>query len=144
MKKNTTAEKAILDAQKAAKAIKENTDKSLQELMNNAIAKLVMESDDEPEDDKDSYEVEDVKTEDEPKDSDDAAVDGTLKQKRTSLQLMMLTIKQARISLLLMMLKVNGQIWMISKLMTVILISQAWKEKNFSKSLDNWIRVTSW
>ena len=79
MKKNTTAEKAILDAQKAAKAIKENTDKSLQELMNNAIAKLVMESDDEPEDDdKDSYEVEDVKTEDEPKDSDDAVVDGTV------------------------------------------------------------------
>lgn len=71
MKKNTTAEKAILDAQKAAKAIKENTDKSLQELMNNAIAKLVMESDD-PEDDQDSYEVEDVKTEEEPKDSDDA------------------------------------------------------------------------
>lgn len=70
MKKNTTAEKAILDAQKAAKAIKENTEKSLQELMNNAISKLVMESDDEPEDDQDSYEVEDVKTEEEPKDSD--------------------------------------------------------------------------
>lgn len=72
MKKNTTAEKAILDAQKAAKAIKENTEKSLQELMNNAISKLVMESDDEPEDDQDSYEVEDVKTEEEPKGSDDA------------------------------------------------------------------------
>ncbi len=71
MKKNTTAEKAILDAQKAAKAIKENTDKSLQELMNNAIAKLVMESEDEPEDEKDSYEVEDVETEEEPKVSDE-------------------------------------------------------------------------
>lgn len=74
MKKNTTAEKAILDANKAAKAIKENTENTLQEMMNNAIAKLVMESEDKPEDEKDDYEVEDVKTEDEPKSDDVASV----------------------------------------------------------------------
>lgn len=74
MKKNTTAEKALLDAQKAAKAIKENTEKTLQDLVNNAITKLVMESEDEPEDEKDSYEVEDVKADEEPKAADDAPV----------------------------------------------------------------------
>lgn len=61
MKKNNTAEKVALDAQKISKAIKENTENSLLSLMNEAINNLMQEDDEE--ENEDSYEVEDVDTE---------------------------------------------------------------------------------
>lgn len=67
MKKNNTAEKTILDAEKIAAALKEGTEKSLSNIMNEAISKLVMEADEndyEDETEDDSYEVEDVETND--------------------------------------------------------------------------------
>lgn len=78
MKKNNTAEKAILDAEKTAKAIKEHTEKSLRDLMNEAINNIVKESED-FEENEDSYEEEDVDTEETPTVADttpDTEVDG--------------------------------------------------------------------
>lgn len=66
MKKNNTAEKAILDAEKTAKAIKEHTEKSLRDLMAEAINNIVKESAEDFEEDEDSYEEEDVDTEETP------------------------------------------------------------------------------
>lgn len=68
MKKNNTAEKTILDAEKLTKALKEGTEKSLRDIMNETLSKLVMESDDDDEEnvEDDSYDVEDVDTEEIP------------------------------------------------------------------------------
>lgn len=78
-KKNNTAEKALLDAEKISKALKESTEKTLKSIVNEAISDFIKD-DDEPKNDDiekeeqpiddDSFEVEDVKTEEEP--SDDA------------------------------------------------------------------------
>lgn len=62
MKKNNTAEKTILDAEKISKALKESTEKSLRSMLNEAISNIVSEDDDEDDDKEDSYEVEDVTT----------------------------------------------------------------------------------
>ena len=69
-KKNNTAEKTVLDAEKITSALKEGTEKQLRALMNEAISNLIKEDEDEPElDDEhvpaedDSYEVEDVDAE---------------------------------------------------------------------------------
>lgn len=64
MKKNNTAEKTILDAEKITKALKESTEKSLRDIMNEAISNLVQEDDEEVEDD--SYEEEDIPASDAP------------------------------------------------------------------------------
>lgn len=69
-KKNNTAEKTVLDAEKITSALKEGTEKQLRDLMNEAISKLIKEDEDEdpeiqdaePAED-DSYEVEDVDAE---------------------------------------------------------------------------------
>jgi len=67
MKKNNTAEKTILDAEKITKALKESTEKSLRDIMNEAISNLVQEGDDDIEEvEDDSYEEEDVPTSDAP------------------------------------------------------------------------------
>lgn len=58
MKKLNTAEKAILDAQKTANAIKEGTQKSLQSVVNEAINSYILEG--EEIEDEDTYSVEDV------------------------------------------------------------------------------------
>lgn len=66
MKKNNTAEKTIRNAEQITKALKESTEKSLKDIMNEAIANLIKEGDDiddEPKDDEEnSYDVEDVDT----------------------------------------------------------------------------------
>ena len=75
MKKNNTAEKTILDAKKLTKALKEGTEKSLRDIMNEAISNLVMEEENDDEIEDDSYDVEDVDTEETPNvpDETDAA-----------------------------------------------------------------------
>jgi hypothetical protein len=67
-KKNNTAEKTILNAEKVTKALKEGTEKQLQSILNETLSKLIKEEEDveENEDDvvaDDGYEVEDVETE---------------------------------------------------------------------------------
>jgi hypothetical protein len=67
-KKNNTAEKTILDAEKITKALKEGTEKQLQSILNETISNLIKEDEDieEIEDEvvaDDGYEVEDVETE---------------------------------------------------------------------------------
>ena len=67
-KKNNTAEKTILDAEKITKALKEGTEKQLRNLLNEAVANIIKEDEDfeEVEDEvvaDDGYEVEDVDTE---------------------------------------------------------------------------------
>lgn len=66
MKKNNTAEKTIHNAEQITKALKESTEKSLKDLMNEAISNLIKEDDAEDEEPKDneenSYDVEDVDT----------------------------------------------------------------------------------
>ena len=70
MKKNNTAEKAALDAEKITKALQESTEKSLKDIINEAIKKVVKE-DDEIEDPEDnSYDVEDVEPNETPEVSD--------------------------------------------------------------------------
>ena len=75
MKKNNTAEKTILNAEKVTKALKEGTEKTLQALVNEAISNIILEGEDEDEveapsvedietKDDDSFEVEDVNVED--------------------------------------------------------------------------------
>ena len=59
-KNNTTIKKSVLEAEKLSKAIKEGTKRSLSAMMNEAINKIIAESEEE---DEDSYEVEDVDTE---------------------------------------------------------------------------------
>lgn len=67
-KKNNTAEKTILNAEKITKALKEGTEKQLRNLLNEAVANIIKEDEDfeEVEDEvvaDDGYEVEDVDTE---------------------------------------------------------------------------------
>ena len=67
-KKNNTAEKTILNADKITKALKEGTEKQLQSILNEALSNIIKEDEDveEVEDEvvaDDGYEVEDVETE---------------------------------------------------------------------------------
>ena len=75
MKATNTAGKAVLDAQKIADALKEGTDKTLRGLLNETINKIISEEkeDEEPLEDN-SYEEEEVETNDggEKKDKDEA------------------------------------------------------------------------
>lgn len=73
MKKNNTAEKTILEAEKLSEALKEGTQNSLKDIMNEAINRLIMESDDD--DDENKFEVEDVETEETPA-SDETGCEG--------------------------------------------------------------------
>lgn len=74
MKTNNTAEKTIRDAEKIAKALQEGTEKSLRNIVNEAIANMVMEEDESDDDEReDSYSVEDVDTEETPAASDENA-----------------------------------------------------------------------
>lgn len=69
MKKNNTAEKSVLDAEKITKALQEGTEKTLRSLVNEAVSKFINEEldDEEPEEvEDDSYEVEDVDANDAP------------------------------------------------------------------------------
>lgn len=68
MKKNNTAEKSVLNAEKITKALQEGTEKTLRNLVNEAISKFINEEEEEsPEEvEDDSYDVEDVNTDDAP------------------------------------------------------------------------------
>ena len=71
MKRNNTAEKAALDAEKITKALQEGTEKTLRDIINEAITKVVKEdidTDEDPEDD--SYDVQDVEPNEAPEVSD--------------------------------------------------------------------------
>jgi len=73
MKTNNTAEKTIRDAEKITKALQEGTEKSLRNIVNEAIANMVMEDEGEDDEREDSYSVEDVDTEEVPAASDEKA-----------------------------------------------------------------------
>lgn len=72
MKKNNTTEKSVVNAEKLAKALKEGTEKTLRNLVNEALTNMILESEDEEEAkdaeveneeevvDDNSFEVEDV------------------------------------------------------------------------------------
>ena len=68
MKKNNTAEKAVLGAEKIANALKESTEKSLRNIINETISNLIVESEEDPEND--SYDVQDVEPDETPEVSD--------------------------------------------------------------------------
>ena len=68
MKKNNTAEKAVLGAEKIASALKESTEKSLRNIINETISNLIVESEEDPEND--SYDVQDVEPDETPEVSD--------------------------------------------------------------------------
>lgn len=72
MKKNNTAEKAVLGAEKITKALKESTEKSLRNIINEAIANVISENVEDTEDD--SFVVNDVEPDETPvvSDVDDA------------------------------------------------------------------------
>lgn len=74
MKKNNTAEKTILEAEKLSEALKEGTQNSLKDIMNEAINRFITESEDV--DDEDKFEVEDVDTEEIPSSDDTCCKDG--------------------------------------------------------------------
>lgn len=84
MKKKNTAKKTAINAQKISEALKEGTQKSLQDMLNEAISNTLMEAEKDEEDPKDSeeedvenaededgYDVEDVDTEDAADNEDD-------------------------------------------------------------------------
>ena len=80
-KKNNTAEKTILNAEKITKALKEGTEKQLQSILNEALSNIIKEDEDieEVEDEvvaDDGYEVEDVETEDTSIDDETPEVEG--------------------------------------------------------------------
>ena len=80
-KKNNTAEKTILDAEKITKALKEGTEKQLQSILNEALSNIIKEDEDieEVEDEvvaDDGYEVEDVETEETSIDDETPEVEG--------------------------------------------------------------------
>lgn len=80
-KKNNTAEKTILNAEKITKALKEGTEKQLQNILNETISNLIKEDEDieEVEDEvvaDDGYEVEDVETEETSIDDETPEVEG--------------------------------------------------------------------
>lgn len=68
MKKNNTAEKAVLGAEKITKALKESTEKSLRDIINETISNLIVEGVEDPEND--SYDVQDVEPDETPEVSD--------------------------------------------------------------------------
>ena len=71
MKKDNTAEKAVLNAEKITKALQEGTEKTLQSIINEAISRFVTENDDEEEGPKDnSFDVNDVEPNEVPEVSD--------------------------------------------------------------------------
>ena len=71
MKKDNTAEKAALNAEKITKALQEGTEKTLQSIINEAISRFVTENDDEEEGPKDnSFDVNDVEPNEVPEVSD--------------------------------------------------------------------------
>lgn len=74
MKKNNTAEKTVLDAERIAKALKEGTEKSLKNIINEAISSVINESADEEDVDENDFEVEDVEKS-EPQDKTDEVAD---------------------------------------------------------------------
>lgn len=74
MKKNNTAEKTILEVEKLSEALKEGTQNSLKDIMNEAINRFITESEDG--DDEDKFEVEDVDTEEIPSSDDTCCKDG--------------------------------------------------------------------
>ena len=49
MKKNNTAEKSIIKAEQLSKALKENTEKTLRDLVNETINNLILEDEETPE-----------------------------------------------------------------------------------------------
>ena len=69
MKKNNTAEKAALDAEKITKALQESTEKSLRDIINEAISNVIAESEDDEEQDYGS-DVQDVEPDETPEVSD--------------------------------------------------------------------------
>ena len=74
MKKNNTAEKSIIKADKISKALRENTEKTLRDLVNETITNLILEDEETPEEnDENEYEVEDV--ENDSKETDDVEVE---------------------------------------------------------------------
>lgn len=80
-KKNNTAEKTILNAEKITKALKEGTEKQLQSILNEALSNIIKEDEDieEVEDEvvaDDGYEVEDVETEETSIDDETPEVEG--------------------------------------------------------------------
>ena len=74
MKKNNTAEKAVLGAEKIANALKESTEKSLRDIINETINNLIIEGVEDTEND--SYDVQDVEPDETPEVSDVNAEDG--------------------------------------------------------------------
>ena len=69
MKKNNTAEKAALDAEKITKALQESTEKSLRDIINEAISNVITEGEDDEEQDYGS-DVQDVEPDETPEVSD--------------------------------------------------------------------------
>lgn len=88
MKKNNTTEKSIVNAEKLTKALKEGTEKTLRDLVNETLTKMILEGEEdekveEPEVeneeevvDDNSFEVEDVEVDDN-SDNDEAEVEDT-------------------------------------------------------------------
>ena len=74
MKKNNTAEKAVLGAEKITKALKESTEKSLRDIINETISNLIVENVEDTEND--SYDVQDVEPDETPEVSDVNAEEG--------------------------------------------------------------------
>ena len=77
MKKNNTVEKSIIKADKISKALKENTEKTLRNLVNETISNLILEEESPEEDDENEYEVEDVEVETDSKEDDETEVNDT-------------------------------------------------------------------
>lgn len=73
MKKNNTAEKAVLSAEKISKALKESTEKSLRDIINDTISNIILESEEDP---KDSFDVNEVEPDETPEVSDVNADEG--------------------------------------------------------------------
>ena len=62
MKKNNTAEKTILKAEKVSQALKEGTEKTLRSILNEAVSNAIKDDDEDEDITDDSYTVEDVDT----------------------------------------------------------------------------------
>lgn len=62
MKKNNTAEKTILKAEKVSQALKEGTEKTLRSILNEAVSNAIKDDSDDEDIADDSYTVEDVDT----------------------------------------------------------------------------------
>ena len=68
MKKNNTAEKAVLEAEKISKALKESTEKSLRDLINETISNVIANDDEDTAEN--SLDVDEVETDETPEVSD--------------------------------------------------------------------------